>query len=367
VTLLSFQSAPKSVRRQSTAGGGRVTAAVVAFFAAAIAPAIAPAADAPATREVVLVVVGADGSPDDLAGRLQDILTSPPLPEDRRVRIARSDFVPSDLFDLSRLDANQPLAWVVLDGPMVHIRVAGAGRAQFVFRDITISRPMTELDRERVGQTLRAAIAVVIEGRPGGLGRAEAQQAIDREQPHPPAEPPRPAAATAPVVSSPVLSRRERAVQFHLGAFFQIARLADEFAYAPGAIGSLEWTRNVYRPDVWLLVMDFVPESLGPMPVAYGLSFRAGVGATIPRLPWLHVDAGAGYDRIRVGGFPTAGSTPVYRVGVRVGPTDRLGICSSLTLSLEHVDTTLLDQQPLGGTTGSSHWRPALTLELWWL
>ncbi len=161
------------------------TCAALAAFAAVLVPAAAMAAPA-ASSDLYLIVVGADDGLGDLPDQLRDILGNPPLQPDRRIQVGRAErFRAGDLFDLELPDANHPTAWVVVQSPLVHIRAAGAGRAQFVFRDITISWPMTELDRERVGQTLRAAVTVLLEARPGSLGRAEAQQTVDFKAPRP--------------------------------------------------------------------------------------------------------------------------------------------------------------------------------------
>jgi hypothetical protein len=158
-------------------------------------------------------------------------------------------------------------------------------------------------------------------------------------------------------------------VQFRLGASMQIVRIDSEFAYAPGAVGSVEWTRLPYRPRLWLSVMEFLPHTYRAPPPAYAAAFRVGAGATVPSIPWLQVDLGVGVDWLRGAAVPDGPSASVYRIAGRLGPIDRFRIRSSLTFSLEHVSAVAIDYfgTLVGGADGSSHWRPGLTLEMWFL
>jgi len=372
VPWLSYGPAAKAARPDRR-GGSRCVAAAIGAELAATRGAPATAADDPTSSDLYLIVVGSDDGLTDLSEQLRDVLSNPPLPPDRRIQIERTDrFRAGDLFSLARPDANHPSAWVVVENPVVHIRAAGAGRTQFVFRDLTVSEPMTELDRERVGQTLRTVITALIEGSAGSMGRGAAQCAVGFEEPQPPvAAPPPSAVAPGPALpTSPSAEANTRALELHLGASLQVARIASQFAYAPGAIGSVQW-RHVafrwrhlaFRPSVWGSVMGFTV-------TAYAASLRAGVGATVLPLTWLHVDLGGGFDWLRSSAF-TGAKTSVYRLGLRFGPTDRLRIRSSVTLSIEHVNTIFnyfdSSGQPLAGTDGYSQWRPGLTLELWWI
>jgi hypothetical protein len=347
--------------------------AAVTALAAVACPDAAAAGDR-SSADVYLIVVGSDDVPADFSQELGDVLASPPLALLHRVQVSRADRVePAELFDLHRTEAAHPTAWVIVDGATVHVRTAGAGRAQFVFRDITTSRPMTDLDRERVGQTLRTALGAVIEGRAGALDRAQAQQAVDFEEPK--AKVPRPERpevapplALIPPGSLPAGSEEPGAMQFRLGASLQIVRLHSQFAYAPGAVGSVEWSL-AFRPRVWLSVMDFLPHAYNAPSPAYAASFRVGIGAIVPPIPWLQIDLGVGVDWLRGASIPNGENTSVTRLAVRFGPTDRLGIRSSLTLSIEHVRVIFVDfaNDPFPGSEGTSPWRPGLTLELWWL
>jgi hypothetical protein len=233
---------------------------------------------------------------------------------------------------------------------------------------------MTELDRERVGQTLRTAVSALIEGRPGALGRAQAQRAVDFEEPEANLPRPEPADVAPPLALIPPgplpQDRGDKGpLQFRLGASLQVVRYGSEFAFAPGATGSVEWTPYSFRPRVWLTLMEFLSHTYNAPPPAYAASFRAGVGATVPALPWLQVDLGAGLDWLRQAPLPDGSSTSVYRLAVRFGPTDWFRIRSSLTLSLEHLTTRYFYY---GGNLFQAEdqafrWRPGLTIELWWL
>jgi hypothetical protein len=339
-----------------------------------VCPRVAAAEDR-SSADVYLIVVGSGAVPAEFPQELGDVLASPPLASVHRVQIARADRVePAELFDLHRTEADHPTAWVIVDGPTVHVRTAGAGRAQFVFRDITTSRPMTDLDRERVGQTLRTAISAVIEGRPGALGRAQAQRAVDFDEPRPPV-PAREAPDVAPPLalippgSLPAGSEEQRPLQFHFGASIEIVHLPSQFAYAPGAIGALESRQYPFRPRVWLSVMEFLPHADHAPPPAYGAAFRTGVGATVPPAPWLQVDLGVGVNWLRTTPFPDGSYTSVYRLAARFGPEARFGILGSLVLSIEHVTTqfSYFEGQAFPNYAPSSRWHPGLTLELWWL
>jgi hypothetical protein len=362
VIRLSFRRAARTADRLT----------VLAALAAVVWPGPAAAEDR-ASADVYLIVVGSDDVPAEFSQELGDVLASPPLALIHRVQIARADRVePAELFDLHRTEAAHPTAWVIVDGATVHVRVAGAGRAQFVFRDITTSRPMTDLDRERVAQTLRTALSAVIEGHPGALGRTQAQRAVDFEEPRPPVparEPPELAPPLALIPPGSLPASSEEPMQFRFGASLQIVRLHSQFAYAPGAIGSIEWRGKSFRPRVWLSVMDFLPHAYNAPPPAYAASFRGGVGATVPYIPWLQIDLGAGVDWLRGASLPDGENTSVSRLAVRFGPTDVIGIRSSLTLSIEHVRIIFIDffGDPVPGGDGTSPWRPGLTLELWWL
>ena len=325
------------------------------------------------SADVYLIVVGSDDVPAEFSQELGDVLGSPPLAFVHRVQVSRADRVePAELFDLHRTEAAHPTAWVIVDGATVHVRTAGAGRAQFVFRDITTSRPMTDLDRERVGQTLRTAVSAVIEGQPGSLGRTEAQRAVDFKEPPPVARKPEPVELAPPLAlippgTPPADSQQEGPVQFHLGASMQMARFDDAFAYAPGAVGFVEWKDYAVRPRVWLSMAEFLPHTYHAPAPAYSASVRLGIGATVPPVPWLQIDLGVGRDLLRWDSFPTGYQTTVYRLAARFGPADRLGIPSSLTLSIEHVNHDAIDLFGAAiGAANSQTWRPSLTLELWW-
>ena len=343
-------------------------------LAAVACPDVAAAEDR-SSADVYLIVVGSDDVPADFSQELGDVLASPPLALVHRVQVSRADRVESaELFDVHRTEAAHPTAWVILDGATVHVRTAGAGRAQFVFRDITTSRPMTDLDRERVGQTLRTAVSALIEGRPGALGRAQAQQAVDFDERRPPVlarEPPElaPPLALIPPGTLPASSEAQGQLQFHLGASLEIVHLPSQFAYAPGAIGVLEWKPHPFRPRIWLSVMEFLPHADHAPPPAYGAAFRTGVGATLPRASWLQVDLGIGVNWLRTTPFPDGSYTSVYRLAVRLGPAVRFGILGSLVLSIEHVTTqfSYSGGEAFPNYDSSSRWHPGLTLELWWL
>ncbi len=338
--------------------------ALAAAIVAAAAPAAATADDTP-SREVQLIVVGAADAPADLAEQLRDVIASPPIQNVGRIDIARAEAIePAELFDLARPDAGRPTAWIDVGGGVVHVRAAAAGRTRFVFRDITVARPLTELDRERIGQALRAALTTVIEGASGGLGRDEAQRAAGfAEQRRPVVTPPANAdepRPPPPQSSASTGNQDQRPLRFHLGGALEVARIAEHFVFAPGLIAELEWAQRPTRPSVWVSLVDILPNDLPGYSSsgAYSLSFRVGVGATPPPLPWLHGEAGVGYDYLGPGWG--SGHTSLLRLASRVGPTDLFGIHTSLTLLVEYMTGDHL-------VLGVSNWRPGLAIALWWL
>jgi hypothetical protein len=354
-----------------------LAASLAASFVAILAiglPAPATAADGPTASDLRLIIVGNDDGVPDLLAQLRDILSNPPLPLGGRIDTARAgSFRAGDLFSLASPDARRPTAWVIIESQVVHIRAAGAGRAQFVFRDITISQPMTDLDRERVGQTLRSALTVVIEGSPGGMGRGDAQRAVEYEEPLPPF-PPAPGAAPSPQPQPQPqpppapLPGNDNDLQFRLGGFFEVTRIQSQFAYGPGVSAGLDLGTIILHPGVWIRLLTYVPDWMNSNSTVspYSSSLRAGIGANVPGTSALRLELGLGWDFNRPGYVGSGDDKiPVYRATVRIGPTNLAGVNTSLSAFLEEATHTFDSGQSyqLGGPTT----RGGLAVELWWL
>jgi hypothetical protein len=340
----------------------------LAIAALALAAASPARAEAPPRRDIHLILVSSEDSVGDLAQRLQDVfiagsasIAADGVAEITRVRAFDAD----DLFSLEPADADRPTAWVVVDGAIVHLRAAGAGRTRFVFRDLAVARPLTELDRERVGQALKAALLTVIEGGPGALGRLDARRTAAIGSPAStsasPSSPPTPPAARGPRTSE----TEALPITAALGGFLEIMRLFGSTVYLPGVVGSLRLTRYRIRPGVWMSLMTYLPHHLATTSTAagYGSAFRAGVSASLADIPWLELDLGLGIDWARPGTFGGGDDqVPVYRIAGRLGPTLVLGMKVAVTLSLERATKSLM----MGFVSNEVTTRPGLTLELWW-
>jgi hypothetical protein len=321
------------------------------------------------TPHVVLVAPAEALAP--LMERVMDLLgdMSPAVEVERGAA-----FHPEELFWTDRVDALRPTVWVVVDGSYVRVRAAGAGRQRFVFRDIAVSVPLTEIDRERVGQTSKAALTAVIDGDAAALERDDAVDASAA------AASPAPPAARAP---TPVVER-EMPIALGLGALYELQTVGYGYGWrhGPGIVLTAEHRRLPLRPGLWLLAQYDLPstvESGGARFSVSDLSLRAG--ASVAPLPWLRVDMGGGADLIRTRALassePVSFVSPedltlaVLHVGVRLGPK-RLG---GLALSFAaHVERTRPARE-FFGFVGDSAYRDAFdlgathfggSLALWW-
>jgi hypothetical protein len=269
--------------------------------------------------------------------------------------------------------ADRPNAWVVVEGARALIRTAAAGRERFVFRDLAVSQPLSELDSERIGQTLKVALVPVIAGGQGALGRAAAQAAAGVQP-----KPSSPEATTSPVAqlsdqdraSNPVVPPQvpvEDRISFGLGAFMEIARLHGDFAYGPGVVVNALVKEEHLRAGVWISMMALLPHGISTdsQSAIYGASLRVGINLAAHALPWLSLDLGAGYDWPRPtyynGGQREIG---VYRIAVRAGPRETAGVRTALALILDYSSQSL--DLATRDVSGDRDIRPALALELWW-
>ena len=344
--------------------------AVATIAAAAPSRAARAQGEPPQLNDVAVTIVCPPDTATPLMDQLRDILIGGTAGDANSLdlRFARR-FEIEELFRLPAAGADRNRAWVVVDGKRALVRVAAAGRERFVFRDLTVSQPLDELDLERIGQTLKVALDTVIEGSRGALGRTAAMAAAGIEPPSPPPTPAAPSPVSPPPdVQSPAPAPApDLPFRLGLGGFMEMARLRGNFAYGPGVIANILVPAGDVRIGAWLLLMAFLPHDIqGDSPsVIYGASFRGGINVAASELPWLSLDVGAGYDWARPRYFGGGqDKIAVYRVAVRVGPGDFAGIRTALSLMLEYSSQSF-DLQ-FEGVVDSSDTRPALALELWW-
>jgi hypothetical protein len=105
-----------------------------------------------------LRLVDADADARALLGELGDVLSAD-LPR-LDVAMAPAQEV-SRLFRSDDPDAACVTAWVVVEATRARIRVAGAGRCRYVFRELDLEQPLSALDRERLAQVTSAALSAV--------------------------------------------------------------------------------------------------------------------------------------------------------------------------------------------------------------
>jgi len=351
-------------RRRSSASTSWAAALMMACL-----PAIAAAAPAsPAAAHIH--VIGAGEGEAAVAARLHDLL-------DEEVSGLVVDGAPSFHDDeplRTDADAGAPVAWLVLEGTHARVRAAGAGRTRFVFRDLEVGQPLSEFDRERLGQSVKAALGTLVSGGPGTLSRADAAAASGVT---PAAVPPPPVAA--PTAPPPP----ESELRFRLGAFYQAESLGNGLFHGPGVIATLDDSRWPYAPELWLtggydLQRDYGNQlaslTIDALWTRAGLSLRLAGG--------VRLGAGLGLDRQtirlttmdpRVVANPGNG-TDVMLVGRlvgRAGPARVAGVDVSLTAFLDVSRSTERDiylTTPNVPVTlyHSNNLRPGFSLDLWW-
>ena len=129
-------------------------AAVVAFGAVARAGPETPTAP----RCVRLRLVDPDGDARALVARLGDVLAA----DFPQVDLGTAPSLAGDrLFSAADPDAGCLTAWVVVEPTRALVRVASAGRCRYVFREVGVEHPLSDLDRERVAQVAKAALSAI--------------------------------------------------------------------------------------------------------------------------------------------------------------------------------------------------------------
>jgi hypothetical protein len=331
----------------------------------AAAGATAHAQDAVALVRVHLVGAG-DAAPE-LEARLRDLLS-----DGRSVVELTSEpsFAAERLFRVDDADGAWPTAWLVLDGPRARVRAAGAGRTRFVFRDLDVGRPLTEFDRERLGQTVKAALATLVAGGPGALTLADAAAAsgvaLPRQDPQPPP-------AALPAAATPATAAPEPTVG--LAAAFQVDGRGGQVSPNVALIGTLRASQRRFAPelalmlgyrtakfygnyDAGLVVQSLWARATFSIRVAELLRLGLGLGGDREATTWSRGQAPADTDRW----------WPVARFLARLGPARFAGLQATGTV---FVEVTRQIDYPVFGNPGFYMYRsgpvqPGLSVELWW-
>ena len=290
------QRAAWSRRRARSVTGARgicrLGALLVVVLAATAPGVVAHAASAPAAPATCshLRLVDADAGARELLTRVGDVV-SEDLPE-LDVGMA-SAFSASSLFRLDDPQAGCLSAWIVIEPSRALIRVAGPRRCRFVFREVGVEHPLSELDRERVAQVAKAAIAAF-----------SATDAADCTQPAAPIDV-RP--APAPLQASPAdsVARTEETTRRSLlpdwsrvvlgGSYGGEIRAGALWA-GPGVTLALAGSSWRDDPELWVdLRYAFAHEWLEPGTMVQTMAGRAGVSVSWVR--YVRIGLGLGADR----------------------------------------------------------------------
>jgi hypothetical protein len=344
-----------------------------AWLAAALALSVAVGGTADAQDAVVLVrvhVVGAGDAAPDLEARLRDLLSDgvPALE-----LTSEPAFAAERLFRVDDADSALPTAWLVLDGPRARVRAAGAGRTRFVFRDLDVGQPLTEFDRERLGQTVKAALATLVAGGPGALTLADAAAAsgvvLPKREVQPPAAPPAP----VPTVAAPAPAAPEPTVG--LAAAFQVDGRGGQVSPNVALLGTLRGSQRRFAPELALMLGHRTAKFYGNYDaglVVQSLWARATFSIEFAEL--LRLGLGIGVDRETTtwsrGQAPADSQRwyPVVRFLARLGPTRVAGLQATGTV---FVEVTRPIEYPVFGDPGfymyqSGPTQPGASVELWW-
>lgn len=343
-----------------------LTTALVLLSAAVGGMVYAQNAGAPAVALVRVHLVGAGDAAPDLEARLGDLLN------DGRSVIEMSRepaFAVERLFRVDDVEAAWPTAWLVLDGPRARVRAAGAGRTRFVFRDLDVGQPLTEFDRERLGQTVKAALATLIAGGPGALTLADAAAAsgvVLPKQDVPPSTPPPTVAVPTTAAPAPTVG---------LAAVFQVDRRGGQLGPNLALIATRRWSHLRLAPELALMLgyrtakfygngdAGLVVASLwarATFSVKFAELIRGGLGVGVDRetTSWSRGQAPADTERWY----------PVVRMFARMGPARVAGVQASGTV---FVEVTRPIEYPVFGNPGfymygSGPVQPGASIELWW-
>lgn len=344
----------------------RSTGVLLAMLSLAAAARVAIATTAPAR---IHVVGAGDGTPA-LEARLHDLLDDelPGLVVD-----GLPVFQGDEPFRGGEADTASAAAWLVLEGTHGRLRAAGAGRTRFVFRDLEVGQPLTEFDRERLGQSIKAAIEALVAGGPGVMSRADAAAASGVALP-----------VAAPDVAVAVVAPPPP--RFRLGAFYQAQATGGGLLQGAGLIATLNGSSWSHDPELWLSGGYDLPGEFGNQLASVTISaLWTRVGVTLRLNDAVRVGVGVGIDRQTKRLVYILAGNPGYvdqddriiaagRLLVRAGPTRVVGVDVSLTAFLEisqSTESNIYVAEANGNDVVATLYRsgvarPGFSLELWW-
>jgi hypothetical protein len=354
------------VRGRHVAPACRWRAALAVAASAVMFAAVARAAAPKALRCVRLRLADPDADARALLARLGDVLaedfpgvdlgTAPSLAGDR-------------LFRADDPDVACLTAWVVVEPTRALVRVASAGRCRYVFREVGVEHPLSELDRERVAQVAKAALSAIDDDSPEAPECAPPPVVVApppsaAQVSAPPFAAPPPSAATPTAIRTPASSGPSSSLAigasyggtYHLGSVWQGPSLLM-------AVREPTWPRE---PEVWLDLRYVLPHSFDTGgDTTQTIAGRAGV--SLRAWPYVRLGLGVGVDRERstfellspgAGAIPSRYTSwqPAARVFTRVSTRSWKGFSLSETLFLDAVHSP--DPQ--------NTFRAGLTFEAWW-
>jgi hypothetical protein len=340
---------------------GRPGALALGLFAAMIAPEARAAA--PEGCAHLRLVAGAADARAVLAS-VSDVVAEDFPSVDAAVAPA---FSKERFFAVDEADASCPTAWVVLAGPQAAVRVAGAGRARFVFRELSTAAPLSELDRERIGQVARAAL-MALQQDAESLDRQHALAAAG-------VAPPAPVKPAPITVAQPVPAPKPFSLdRYSVGVSYGGVMNRDHIWQGPGLTLSAGGTPWRWDPEVWLDAQYFLPHTFEQADVTkQTIAARVGLSAG---WRWLRAGLGAGLNREAVTFAGDSGTIdlravwyPAARVFVRATLLQRDSFVASATFLLDAVQSSsyaVLSPPNLFSFYPESFWRPGLSLTLGW-
>ena len=330
-----------------------------------------------------VVMIGSETAVAGLDARIYDLLRARTAP----TILHRDSFDASQVFREDADSGEAVTVWIAVDVGTARVYVSDRDRQRFVFRSLAVATPLTEVDRERIGQVSRTAVVTVLEGGVGLLGRgdAEAQMSVPVSLSEPRAvtvPAPAPATARTEVRTRPIPAPAVGAPsRWALAGLYEVQTAGRMIWQAVGVTGGYVWQQAPMQPSVWLVLRYQLPstfqDSLANVDVR-GESLRAGFAVAAGR--GLRLGIGLGGDRITTR-VVTASFVSylnegpdwalVGRLFARLGPATFGGVSVSATVLLEvapAADPNALvgDGVIYGSPYNPSQFRPGVGVELWW-
>ena len=328
----------------------------------AVASAEGPVAPPPVSVCAHLRLVDGDTDARALLGELGDVLSAD-LPR-LDVAMAPAQEV-SRLFRSDDPDAACVTAWVLVEATRARVRVAGAGRCRYVFRELDLEHPLSELDRERLAQVTNAALSAAVGDNAESTECAPPPVVV---APIAPARSvPAPAATTPPL--STVRSAPNASAPFSslaIGASYGGTYYLSSFRPGPGLSVVAAEPSWLYDPEIWI-ELRYVPPSSSENGDLQTITGRVGVSARW--WPFMRYGLGVGVDRVETTFEPPAGQIsspfnpstyrtwePAARAFARIASPSWNALSLSLTVLVDVVHSPDPQNAVRGG----------LVVEGWW-